>query len=147
MLLLLGYYRDFVFKNINALLKALDYQIDYDMPLSLHFLGNCTYTTLLNIKWGLTLLFGIIYLVISIITIQLLFNNKKQTHITIAVYIAITLVSALFICIGFIFKSTSETMYEFARYLMGMAQSPIILMILIPAFKLSEKENNKTPIS
>ena len=68
---------------------------------------------------------------------------KKYIRITFAVYIAIILISALFIGFGLLFKNSSETMYEFARYLMGMAQSPIILMVLIPALKLSEKEEIK----
>lgn len=144
LLLFFGYYRDFVFKNINGLLKAWDYNITYSLPPSLQFFENYDYDTLSNIKWLLTLLFSIIYLLIALKTIRLLFENKKYTRITLIAYIAVTMVSALCIAAGLIFKNTSETMYEFARYLMGMAQSPIILMILIPAFKLSEKEKLKT---
>jgi hypothetical protein len=144
LLLFFGYYRDFVFKNINGLLKAWDYNMTYNLPRSLQFFENYDYDTLLNIKWLLTLLFSIIYLLIAIKTIGLLFENKKYTRITLAAYIAVTMVSALFIATGLIFKNTSETMYEFARYLMGMAQSPVILMVLIPAFKLSEKDRLKT---
>lgn len=143
LLLFFGYYRDFVFKNINGLLKAWDYNLTYNLPPSLQFFENYDYDTLLNIKWLLTLLFSLIYLLIALKTIRLLFENKKYTRITLAAYIAVITVSALFIATGLIFKSTSETMYEFARYLMGMAQSPVILMVLIPAFKLSEKEKLK----
>lgn len=64
--------------------------------------------------------------------------------ITILTYVGIIILSAVFTTIGYLFEGTSEKMYEFARYLMGMAQSPIVLMILIPTFKLSEKENFKT---
>ena len=77
MLLFFGYYRDFVFKNINALLKARDYDMDYQLPGSLHFMENYTYDVLLDTKWFLTFLFAAIYLAISSITIQLLFKNKN----------------------------------------------------------------------
>ena len=140
-LLFLGYYRDFVFKNINALLKAWDFNMDYSMPLSLGFLKNYNYDMLVNIKWLLTLLFSLIYMSVAIITINLFFKNRNYIKITIAVYIGITILSGLFIAVGYLVEGSSEKMYEFARYLMGMLQSPIILMILIPAFKLSEKEN------
>ncbi len=58
----------------------------------------------------------------------------------------IIILSAIFIALGFLFSGASAKMYEFARYLMGMLQSPLILMILIPAFKLAEKENVKKGI-
>jgi fumarate reductase subunit D len=60
--------------------------------------------------------------------------------ITVWVYTGIVLLSGLLMLIGIISGST-ENMYEFARYFMGMAQSPLILMILFPLFKLAEKEN------
>ncbi|MGZ4056425.1 MAG: hypothetical protein ACXVPU_15025 [Bacteroidia bacterium] len=139
-LLTTGYYRDFVFKTINGLLKAWDFDVDYVMPSSLRFLENYEYDTLVNIKWLLTFLFSFIYLIIALITIKIIFNNKKYLKITIGTYIGITALSGIFILTGHFFHHSAEKMYEFARYFMGMAQSPIILMILIPAFKISEKE-------
>jgi hypothetical protein len=139
--LFFGYLRDFIFKKINALLQAWDHDLDYSLPDFLSFLNNYQYDTIVNIKWGLTCLFWVIYLVISLITIKWLFNKKRYIQITIAVYSGILILSALFICLGFIFPTASYKMYEFARYLMGMAQSPVILMILIPAFSIYEKEN------
>ncbi len=141
-LLFFGYYRDFIFKNINALLQAWDYDMVYNMPSSLHFLEKFEDDGLTNIKWLLTLLFSIIYMVIAIITVQLLFKNKRYVYLTIVVYVGLIAISGLFIGTGFILKNTSETMYAFARYLMGMAQSPLVLMILVPAFKLTEKQEN-----
>ncbi len=139
LLLFLGFYRDFVFKNINALLKAWDFDLEYSMPNSLKLFENLEYATLVNLKWLLTLLFSIIYLIIPVYTIHLLFKNKKYTVITIYLYVSITVMSSLFILTGVVFENTSDKMYEFARYFMGMLQSPIILMILIPTFKLAGK--------
>lgn len=139
-----GYLRDTVFKTINAILRAWDLDEDYNLPAFLSFLNNYEYNTLVNLKWLLTLLVSILYLIISLFAIKILFNNKKYIKITIFTYLGITFISAIFIFTGMIVENTAEKMYEFARYLMGMAQSPIILMILIPAFKLSEKESNKT---
>ena len=136
-LLVTGFYRDFVFKNINALLQAWDADMDYTMPPSLTFFTNYEYHTLVNIKWVLTIVFSIIYLIISIFTVRLLFNNKKYIRLTVATYAGVLVVSCVFIAIGFVFHH-SENMYSLARYLMGMVQSPVLLMIVIPAFKLNE---------
>lgn len=145
-LILSGYLRDSVFKTINALLEAWDLDQDYFLPPFLSFLENYEYETLENLKWLLTLLFSLLYLIITILSIKLIFNNPKYIKIAVFTYIGIVLISGIFILAGLVFHSTSLKMYEFARYLMGMAQSPIILMILIPALKLLEKEKSKTSI-
>lgn len=139
-LLLLGFYRDFVFKNINALIQSHELNIGFSMPSHLSVFDNFEYNTLIKIKWILTFAFSAFYLITSIITINILFKNKKYIRITIGVYIALILVSAIFMTLGYFLPTTSKNMYSFSRYLMGMAQSPLVLMILIPAFKISEKE-------
>lgn len=143
-LLAFGFYRDFVFKQINALLQAWDHDIDYTMPPSLRFIADYNYDTIVNIKWLLTLVFSGIYLVIALLLIKRLFQNRLFSRITLFTYIGITVVSALFILTGMLLPHTAQKMYEFARYLMGMAQSPLVLMILVPAFLLAEKEKRRT---
>ena len=139
-----GFLRDTVFKTINAILRAWDLDQDYFLPPFISFLQNLEYQTLVNLKWLLTLFFSLIYLSLSIIIVKTLFKGNKYKRITVFTYFGVFVVSAGFIVSGYVFKSSSEKMYEFARYLMGMAQSPIILMILIPTFKLMEKEIDKT---
>jgi hypothetical protein len=141
-LLLLGYYRDFVFKTINAVLQARDYDAEFNSPPSLKFLDQCSYGGLVKLKWTLTLLFTLVYLSITLFTIKMVFDKKRYTYIAIGVYAAITVLSGLLMLTGHIFEGLSGRMYEFALYLMSMAQSPVILMILIPAFKLSGPEHN-----
>lgn len=140
----LGYLRDSIFKTINALLRAWDLEEDYFLPTFLKFLENFEYETLINLKWLLTFIFTALYLFFSLITIKVLFQNRTFMKITLFVYIALLIVSGGFMMFGYFFDGTAEKMYTFARYLMGLAQSPLILMILIPAFKLSEKEIDKT---
>lgn len=143
MLVFSGYLRDSIFKSMNALLRAWDLDQDYYLPKLLSFLQDYEYNTIVNLKWILTILFSILYLIFSLLAVKLFYNDWKYYKITILTYLGILILSGLFILSGFIFEGSSEKMYEFARFLMGMAQSPIVLMILIPAFKLSEKENAK----
>lgn len=135
-----GYYRDFVFVSINAYLKALEYDVDAPLPSILSFMKNPDYSEVSALKWVLTLLFTLIYLGISLLGLKLIFNNRNYYYITIGLYVAITVVAGTFMVIGFVIKSAAPSLYEFSRYMMGIAQSPLILMILIPAFKLSKKE-------
>jgi hypothetical protein len=141
-----GFLRDYLFKSINALLRAWDYDQDYFLPAPLSFLENYEYDTLVNMKWMLTFLFSFIYLFISIASLKMVFGDHRYRRLCIYTYAAVMLLSGIFIGCGMLF-SKPEKMYEFARYLMGMAQSPLVLMILIPALKLSEKEKNKSKSS
>ncbi len=145
LILIAGYYRDFIFKCINAILQAMDYEASYTPPPSLLFLKNYSYSALVKLKWGLTILFSLIYFLITIITLNLLFQKRKNILITAGSYCFVMLLSGIFMLIGYLFQSLSGQMYECARYLMGMAQSPVILMILIPALKLSSQEPNNIP--
>jgi hypothetical protein len=144
LILFTGFFRETTFKSINALLQAWDADMDYDMPYYLDFIKNLEYDTIVNLKWLFTMIFSFLYLLISLYAINVIFNSPLFQKITIWAFLFITLFSALFIITGVIFPGTSAKMYEFARYFMGIAQSPVILMILIPLFKLAEKEKDPT---
>jgi hypothetical protein len=141
-LLLLGYYRDFVFKTTNSLLQAKDYNATYTPPGTLRFLDSFTYGGLIKLKWAFTVLFTLVYLGFTLFTIKIIFNRKSYNRITIGVYAVVMLLSGLLMLAGYAFEGLYGSMYEPARYLMDVAQSPVILMILIPAFKLSGQELN-----
>ncbi|MFL5763715.1 MAG: XrtX-associated membrane protein [Bacteroidia bacterium] len=140
LIILSGYFRDYIFKSINALLRAWDNDQDYFLPAPLSFLENYDYDTLVNLKWLLTLLFSLFYFLLSVWALRLLFGDHRYRKLCLLTYAGIITISGIFIASGYMFTGISEKMYEFARYLMGMAQSPVLLMILIPALKLSEKE-------
>jgi hypothetical protein len=141
-LLLLGYFRDFVFKTINALLQAKQYDALFTSPPTLQFLDGYSARELIKLKWVLTLLFTFVYWGITLFTIKIVFDKKKFNRLTNGVYIVVLLLSGLLMLLGYAFNGLAEHMYEPSRYLMGIAQSPVILMILIPAFKLSGQEHN-----
>jgi hypothetical protein len=141
-LLLLGYYRDFVFKTINSVIQAKDYDAQFTSPPTLQFLDRWSYEGLIKLKWALTLLFTLAYLSIALFTVKVVFDKRKYARITIGVYAVVTLLSGLLMLVGHVFEGLSGRMYELSLYLMSTAQSPVILMILIPAFKLSGQEHN-----
>jgi len=125
------------------MLLAWDYETDYPMPAHLDFFEQLEYDTVVNLKWVFTIFFSFVFYLISHFTIKHLFENKQYTKITGYAFLGLISVSAFFMGIGVISSSLSERMYEFARFIMGIAQSPLVLMILIPAFILTEKEKQK----
>jgi hypothetical protein len=138
-LLIVGFSRDFIFKSINALVKANDFDMDYYLHPSLSYLEQFENTTLIKIKWLLTLIFSLLYFIIDYISIKSLFKNQTYLKILFFTYVSVFLISGILILIGILLQGQRQAMYEFARYLMGMLQSPLILMILIPVFQLNEK--------
>jgi hypothetical protein len=146
MLLFFGYFRETTFKSINALLQAWDADFDYSMPFYLEFTKTLEYDIVVYLKWLLTLLFTLAYLGISLYTIKVIFNNKVFLKITLVSYIILISISGLLMLTGLVLSQFSDKMYEFARYFMGIAQSPLVLMILIPVFKISEKEKTSSTL-
>lgn len=142
LIVFISFYRDYFFRTVNAMLLAWDYEMDYPMPAHLRFFESFDYDEVLNLKWLFTLVFASIFYFISRFTIQYLFNNKNYNRIVLFAFVGLTVLSGLFMAIGWMVPSSLERMYEIARFLMGLAQSPVVLMILIPAFMLAEKEAN-----
>lgn len=135
-LVFFGFLRDFIFVNINGQLHITYYHSEQVgiSPL-MHFIEKLSHPQLMMIKWSLTIIFSIIYLTIACFTIYIIFREKKYIKLTIFSYLIVFSISFIFMLSGYIFSSWNQRAYEFARYLMGMAQSPVIIMILIPAFK------------
>jgi len=135
-----GYLRLFLFENINLHLANIYYEKDVSSLIEeLSFIKNYSYNTLMWIKWGLTILFTIIYLILTLSVIRILFRNKMAVNITIIIFSFIVIISFLFYAV-FGFFNELALGYRLARFCMGIVQSPLPLMILIPAFKLL---NNK----
>lgn len=144
-LFVLGYFRDNLFVNINYLIYHLYYKTDqlYLSP-SFLFLKRFDYDTLWQMKWVLTLLFFFTYLFFTLLGVYLVFGlNKKNLIYAIAFYLFIFLISGLFYGLGY-FAGYIEWGYHFARIFMGLAQSPFVLIFLIPAFTYFSSKEQKT---
>jgi hypothetical protein len=137
-----GFYRDFLFKSINALLKSWDYEMDYEMPAGLRFFEQLDYNVIVRIKWVLTLVFTGIYLLLTLWTLHVLFNEKRYLRLTLMSYMIVVIISALLSFLGYLVPGIEPRTYYFARYLMGFLQSPLIVMILVPSIIFARRHNN-----
>ena len=117
----LGFFRDYVFVSIN--------EKTGQGPIGS---GNLFYW-----KWILTFVFILQYLVLTCLFLHLLFGEKKYIWLGIYVYTALVAVSFIAGGAGVLFSSF-EKVYPFIRTVLGIAQSPIIIMILTPVCYLNE---------
>ena len=131
-----GFLRLYLFENINHQLAEND--ISY-VTEGLSFIDNYSYDTLMDVKWVLTIFFTIAYLSLTLGIINLLFSNRQFMHITLFIFGLIIFLSfILYSAFGFVNESALG--YRLARFCMGVVQSPLPLMILIPAFKLVDNK-------
>jgi hypothetical protein len=134
-----GFYRDFVFLNINAQMRATYYlHKDSELAPSMKFLETYSYMHLYYAKWVLTFLFSLLFMLYTIGIIRLYFPEKKYIRWAVIIYSLLFGIAALFWTGGYL-ANHSEKGYLVARFLMDMTQSPIMLIVLVPALHLLKK--------
>jgi hypothetical protein len=132
-----GLFRDFVFVNVDEQTRIAYYHdTDSHLAASMKFLESFSYMTLYYFKWVLTLLFSFLFLTLSLGVIGLFFTKRVYVYWTIYAYAALFVLAGLFWGGGYLIHQW-EKGYIIARFLMGMAQGPIVLMVLLPAFRLA----------
>ncbi|MFI5149124.1 MAG: hypothetical protein ACHQRM_05280 [Bacteroidia bacterium] len=135
-----GFFREFVFHNVNAQIRASYYgHKDTDLDPSMLFLESYTYMRLYYLKWVLTFLFSLVFMGYTLALIALFFPVKKYLRWVLITYALLFLTAAVFWTGGYL-ANHSEKGYLIARFLMDMTQSPIMLIVLIPALKLLKKD-------
>ncbi|TAL57998.1 MAG: hypothetical protein EPN85_12675 [Bacteroidetes bacterium] len=117
----LGFLRDYIFVSINRFIES----------------GADAGERLLLLKWVLTGLFSLLYLLLTGAFLYVLFNEKKYILIAIYCYAMLFVVAFLSAAFGYGFF-TFKIVYPFIRTVMGMAQSPILMMILVTACYINE---------
>ena len=115
LIIAVGFLRDFVFVSINQVIES----------------GNDTDKKFLMIKWALTAVFSAYYLANTCALLYFIFQSRKYMMLAVYSYGVLVSASILAATAGSLFSSF-HSIYPFVRTIMGIAQSPIIAMILIP---------------
>jgi len=145
---LLGFSREFVFVNINSRLSSLYYNNNnFILPNSLSFFSRFKYNDLYKIKYVLTILFFIVYFSCSYYAVKQFYQNKKITNWVIYIYIILLALAVICSLYNYFFsKDLGGDDYTFSRWLIGIAQSPLIAFFMLASGKLyinfKQKENN-----
>ncbi len=129
-----GFFREFVFLNWNEQIRVTYYNSpDSHVHPVMQWLGSFSYESLYWLKWPITLVFSVIFAGLSILIVHLLFKSRAYNKITLYAYAALFLLSFLFFVIGWLI-GFRDAAYPIARFLAGMIESPVLLIILIASF-------------
>lgn len=138
MIIATGFYREFFFVNINEQMRYLWYGNEESMMSdALSLLDSIDYWTLYYLKWAMTVVFSGIFLIESALFTKLILGKTLWKEL-IFMYTILLIVSGLVLA-GYALFDEHETGYLISRYFMGIAQSPIPLMILLPAIGLRNR--------
>jgi hypothetical protein len=138
---ILGFSREFFFVNINSQLYSLYYNhTKYHLPTSLQFLAGLDYATLYFLKFPFTLLCVLAYFITSYFAVKCINHNKKNTIWVVYIYALLLVLSGMAMAYNYFFKhQLSGDEYTFSRWLMGIAQSPLVAFFIIASGKLYHK--------
>jgi hypothetical protein len=141
MFAVLGFSREFLFVNLNSRLFSLYYNHnDYLLPNSLSFFNQFNYNTLYYIKYPLTVLYFLAYFFTSYLAIKHFCQNKKITVWVIYIYALLLALASISMAYNYFTKNQlNGDEYTFSRWLMGIAQSPLIVFFMLASSKLYHK--------
>jgi len=141
----IGYLRDFIFKNTNIHLEAKYLEVDYSTENIMDVLKNFSYWTIYILKWVLTVLFAFLYYITQRFILQKVVKANFVKKWLNFMYLFLLILSALALGIGWVFGDI-ERGYTFSRIFMGILQSPLPIMFLLPVAiaNLKLREENKT---
>lgn len=139
----LGFSREFVFVNINNQLYKTYYKNnDIFISKSLTFLSNYNYETLYYAKYPLTFLYVILYFTVSFYSVKIICDNKKITRWIVYIYSLLFTLSSFIMLYNYIINNQlSGEEYTFSRWLMGIAESPLVAFFTIATSALYSKFN------
>ncbi len=138
---ILGFSREFLFVNINnQLFKLYYHNEDIKIPPSLDFITHFQYSTLYYLKYLFTIVYFLAYLLTSYFAVKLICQNKKNAKWIIYIYAILLVLSGISMVYNyFINNQLDGDEYTFSRWLMGIAQSPLVAFFIIASSKLYNK--------
>lgn len=127
--------------NINNQLYSLYYQhSNFALPDSLIFLKEIDYTTLYFLKYPLTILYFLSYFFVSFFAVRQICKDKKNAVWVTYIYALLLVLSGISMAYNYIIHNQlNGDEYTFSRWLMGIAQSPLVAFFIIASSKLYNK--------
>lgn len=117
-----SYYREVLFRSINALMDGQDFF--YAKTTALPFLQDWTIGELNQLKYLLTIFFSFWFMSISLLGLRYAFTSKLAYWLLASIYLFMILISIVTISIG-IFFLDFQSVYPFLRKLIGVIHNPL----------------------
>lgn len=143
---LVGYGREYFFLSYNHLLyiKYFKHGELHPDAILLYFY-NKDYTTLYYLKYLFTIVSIGFFLLLSILAVRFIFNSKKIIKWTVNSYLILLTLAGLSMLYGYFVKNRlQDDEYTLSRWLVGIAQSPLIIIILVASYKLIETNDKSS---
>ena len=136
-----GYVREAIFLVINSVYKdqGFPYNSAYITPPD--FLYQWNETTLLYLKWGLTLFFSLTFTGLTLWLIHYYYQNKKFNLFTLVIYGSLILFASTVSIVGVLINNF-DSVYTLSRFIVGLVQSPLISLVLFVLFYFNHLYKN-----
>lgn len=127
-----GYYRDVFFRHLNAQISVAEFgNPQFAFQFGLDFMQQLSLDEMKLLKWKATIFFFMLNLLLSLLVIRIWFHERINYLLIAGMYAGVLFLSAIGFLAGKIAPAFSEQGYYFARWLMGAAQSPVLIMLLV----------------
>ncbi len=139
--LCLGYFREFFFVQMNNILYQKYYNTETTLPVAsiMSIFRRYSYSTLYYSKYVFTILWVIIFYLANFFALKKLANVPLTKYLNYS-YVFMLVLGAISMAYGSIVNNRlQDDEYTLSRWLMGIAQSPIICLILLASEKLYNK--------
>ncbi len=138
----LGYFREFFFVHLNNIMYYKYYHRipELSIPKLMLFFDSFSYISLYYFKYIFTFLWAGLFLICNYFALKKFTNTVfliKLLFIAYALIIIIASVAMLYGCL--INNRLQSNEYTISRWLLGIAQSPLICLILLASEKLYNK--------
>ena len=138
---LLGYLREFFFVNLNNIMFQKYYNhTDLPIPDIMQVFNSFSYKTLYFSKYIYTLVWIVVFFIANYFAIKKLCTTKILLRFLVYSYLILLSLAAIAMAYGYFINGLlQDDEYTISRWLLGIAQSPIICLILIASEKLYPK--------
>lgn len=141
LLIATGFLREKIFVTLNAILYDKYYHAGLTFPKAFDFFVNQNYMFVYKSKWTLTAVFVLIYYLEQWFFIRRFFGKDAMKHWLLFMYIIMIGLSIITYFGGSLIDKDRDG-YLFSRVFMGILQSPLPLMFLVPVYYFGRKINS-----
>lgn len=143
---IVGYFREFFFVQLNVILYQKYYnQINEGVKLSyfMKYFHQFNYSTLYYSKYIFTLVSVGLFYGLNYMALYTL-NHKKNIKFLKFCYLVLLTLASVSMLYGYLINNRlQDDEYTLSRWLLGIAQSPIVFIILVAANELNNTLNKK----
>jgi len=136
---ILGYFREKFFVSLNHLLYIKYYGHGSEAPLDnfILLLNGFSYETLYYLKYPATILSILLFAALTLLCIRYVLNEKKLLKWVVYSYLILLTLAGLSMLFGYVVNQRlQDDEYTLSRWLVGIAQSPIITIIILASHQL-----------